>query len=358
MLRHLIQAIAGCALLLLAGCGDPRVDGTSDQSMAASLLRMRSALPEGQRAPFDEAIRDISIDSDPAAARLIAAISNAPPDDVVRAAIRIRLDRKTAAVLIAEASKVRSKWTAAAEARAQALAQQHERVRQQEKADLEVKERQSAAREADEVDRFVRDVARAHDVRKQLESLRVEVCERSLLSSSFRRGGDATVRNGLEQPIADIHFFVEIWTPGRASAWAHGEHLADNVEGGLEPGESRRFGSVGWELDREDDHPEAVIVAVPRWVRFKNGSTIDGRISGENSDTLAQAMTAKGDPRAAIVVRQLQELAKQQQTERDRQARAELALLRDRQAKAPAGNKRPFADEERKRLALLEGVLP
>jgi hypothetical protein len=47
------------ALTLVAGCGPPRIDGSSDESFQASYEQVRNALEEDERERFEDAIRAI-----------------------------------------------------------------------------------------------------------------------------------------------------------------------------------------------------------------------------------------------------------------------------------------------------------
>ena len=51
-----IKKILGLALIvvLIAGCSDPKIDASSDESMKASVQKVRESLPESKRGDFDE----------------------------------------------------------------------------------------------------------------------------------------------------------------------------------------------------------------------------------------------------------------------------------------------------------------
>lgn len=52
--KHVAASFLAVALL---GCADPKVDATTDESMKASIEKVRQSLPEEQRAEFDEALQ-------------------------------------------------------------------------------------------------------------------------------------------------------------------------------------------------------------------------------------------------------------------------------------------------------------
>jgi hypothetical protein len=50
-------------ILLAFGCGDPKIDTSSDEKMKASIEQVRQSLPSNKRAEFDDAIKIIAFSS-------------------------------------------------------------------------------------------------------------------------------------------------------------------------------------------------------------------------------------------------------------------------------------------------------
>ncbi len=85
-----VAAVVSCV-----GCGEPRLDGSSDDTLATSSDRLGESLDEPQRKAFEDALAKLEP----------AAYSEAASDDVVAEQLRQRLDGMTAAEVIAEADK-------------------------------------------------------------------------------------------------------------------------------------------------------------------------------------------------------------------------------------------------------------
>lgn len=56
--RHILEntLFVSFIVLMLAGCSDPKIDATSEETMKASIEKVRASLSEEKRGEFDEAL--------------------------------------------------------------------------------------------------------------------------------------------------------------------------------------------------------------------------------------------------------------------------------------------------------------
>ena len=107
---------------LLAACGAPTLDATSEESRKSSIERMKQALPDGERGRFERAVMIVAMDG----------LSIADSGGSVDAAL-VTLDGKTAEEIMSEADSI----VAAREAREREQALQEIAELEQAVADLE-----------------------------------------------------------------------------------------------------------------------------------------------------------------------------------------------------------------------------
>ena len=50
------------AAMFLPGCGEPKIDGTSDETFQSSIEVVKAALPEADRLQFDKALMCLKIE--------------------------------------------------------------------------------------------------------------------------------------------------------------------------------------------------------------------------------------------------------------------------------------------------------
>lgn len=211
---------------MLAAC-QPRVDGSTDEAMQASIEKMKAGLSEEDQKKLQEALSLIAFE-DAAQMNLLQLAANA--DQIVLKA-KEKLNGKTFDGIMREADRIRAKR--AAKEREQALGEINE---------LKGK-KASSEKAAAELSKFVVEKSRFY-----------------FKKDHFRHKPiiDLTVRNNTAHPVARAYFAGIIATPGRAVPWLK-ERFSYEIPGGLEPGEQARWrlepnmfsdwGKVQWKDD-------------------------------------------------------------------------------------------------------------
>lgn len=187
----------------LTGCAAPRIDGSSDDKFKASVDRVRTFLPEAQRAEFETAFTAVAFKNFDL--MKMAALGT----DAMTSDVRGAMNGKTAAEVIAD-------YKALEAAKAE-------------------KERLAAVQEMSELaqERDASVTAKA-----ELEKFVVERARFSKVQSSFMAEPriDLRVKNGTSHAIARAYFHGRIVSPGRSVPWLE-EDFNYPITGGLEPGE-------------------------------------------------------------------------------------------------------------------------
>lgn len=95
-------------LLVLAGCGEPTIDASTEAAMNASIAKVREALPEARRAEFDDAMQVLAFrqlgSADDPATQGAAAVGAGN----LEARLRHALDGKTGEQIIRAADAARA----------------------------------------------------------------------------------------------------------------------------------------------------------------------------------------------------------------------------------------------------------
>lgn len=196
------------AALLAAGCGAPRIDGTSPEKLAASIQKVTASLPEAERSKFGAAVMTVST-KDLLTGGLASLAGKS--SEQIQAQAASTLNGKTAAEVIAAAEAIRAEI--AAKERAQAL--------------TEIKELEDKK-------------AGATAARNELAKFEISRSRFRLVPQRF--GGpepliEMTVKNGTAAPISRAYFVGTVASPGRTIPWIR-EDFNYQIAGGLEPGES------------------------------------------------------------------------------------------------------------------------
>lgn len=200
-----IAAVFGLAVLV-AGCGEPKIDGASEGALKESIQAIANKLPEDQRETFKDAVKTVAFDG-----LDLRDMMRDGGSEKYLANVRERIHGKTAAEVMAMADKIR--------------------------AEREAAERQQALSEIAELE------ARKAAAEAAAAQLQAFVVERSRFYKRPQRyGGDEpiielTVRNGTEHAISRAYFVGTIASPGRSVPWLV-ERFNYKIPGGLEPGET------------------------------------------------------------------------------------------------------------------------
>jgi hypothetical protein len=195
------------ALVALSGCSDPTIDASSDESMKQSVQEVREALPESQRADFDEALQILAfsqIDMKDFFVEGAAGTGN------LEGKVRQSLDGKTGEQVIAEAERIQ--------------AERKERERQQ--ALEEIRELETKRAKSDS----------AREELKRFQILRSRFYMRDQEFIGKQPIIELTVKNGTGQAVSRAYFEGTIASPDRSVPWHKGA-FNYSIPGGLESGE-------------------------------------------------------------------------------------------------------------------------
>lgn len=207
----MLKKIAVSVLTLaLVGCSDPKVDATSQESMKASLEKVRESLPEEKRAELDQALAllafsQIDMESLMAGSTTVASSYTAKLKDV--------LGGKTGSEIIAAASRIETERKE--RERVQALAEIKE---------LEGKKTKSAtARTA---------LGMFQVLRSRFYKQEAYLGKQPII--------ELTVRNGTQQAISRAYFVGTLASPGRSVPWFKST-FNYSIAGGIEPNEETKW---------------------------------------------------------------------------------------------------------------------
>lgn len=199
------------AAAILAGCSEPKLDGSSEQAMRQSVEKISSKLDPGKQAEFKEAMQVVAFSQ----MDLGALMKGEQTPDGVAGKMFGELDGKTADEVIAKAASIKAERAA----------------REKEQALKEIAELESRAVKAEE--------ARAQLAKFEVSRSRFYLREREY---SYRKEPiiELAVRNGTEHPISRAYFKGIISSPGRSIPWLV-EDFNYTIAGGLEPGEAQEW---------------------------------------------------------------------------------------------------------------------
>lgn len=239
------------AALILTGCGQPTIDGSSDEAMEKSLDAIQQGMTPAQKKEFGEAMIAVAFDGE----NLFTLMAS--EGDMVGNRMRNRLDGMTANEVIELANQLA--------------------------VEKETKDAQKAQSEIAELEAFK---AKAQQAILQLSAFEVQNARFYYSDSGFMREPiiELTVKNGLDQPISRAYFQGVLKTPGRAVPWVE-ETFNYSIPGGLEPGESatwklspNMFGDWG---NAPKDREDMVLTVTPTRLDGPNGEAL---LDGEFPD--------------------------------------------------------------------------
>lgn len=197
---------------ILAGCGEPKLDGSSEQAMKQSVEKVSSKLEPGKQAEFKEALQVVAFSQ----MNLGALMKGEQTPDGLAGKMFSELDGKTADEVIAKAASI--------------------------KAERAAREKEQALKEIAELDALA---AKAEEAKAQLATFEVSRSRFYMREKeySYRKEPiiEMTVRNGTQHPISRAYFKGTISSPGRSIPWLV-EDFNYSIAGGLEPGEAQEWG--------------------------------------------------------------------------------------------------------------------
>lgn len=206
-MKHINHVILSLALVLVAGCSEPTLDASSDETMKASSQKVRENLPESKRAEFDEALQILAfsqIDMKDLFAEGAAGAGG------LEGKMRGALDGKTADQVIAEAARINAE----------------RKARKREQALEEIKELEEKSRNA----KYTQEQLRKFEVLRS----RFYMQERDFMGKQPTI--ELSVKNGTSSAVSRAYFEGTVASPDRSVPWHKGT-FNYSISGGLEPGE-------------------------------------------------------------------------------------------------------------------------
>lgn len=248
-MHKLFYLVAFITAFALVGCGEQRIDGSSDESMQASVDKMLEGLSAEEQEAFKEAVLVVALDG-----KNILDAATSGNAETVAAGFKAKLDGMTRSDVMAKADQLTK--------------ERHERERAQALAEIKELEAKVQAAEAAKADLAKFQVVRSRFYQREEKY-------------SFRKKPiiELTVKNGTEHAISRVYFEGTVASPGRSVPWIK-DTFNYQIAGGLEPGEE-----VSWSLapNQFSDWGKTVVPAdaVLTLVTYK--------IDGANGETLYSA---------------------------------------------------------------------
>ncbi|XHR27478.1 MAG: DUF6694 family lipoprotein [Chthoniobacteraceae bacterium] len=204
MTRRSLLLLTISLAVVLAGCGKPKIDGSTDQKMRESLEKVRAALPESSRSEFDESLKIIAFADVNGFGDLIALAQAGGLDQNTKS----RIAGKNAFEIIAEGQRIKAERT--------------ERQRQEAISEMKALRTKLENESPDLLSKFV-----------------VERSRLGQTNSGFVRENsiELAVRNNTGKAISRVRFQAILLTPGREVPWMD-SGFSYEISGGLESGES------------------------------------------------------------------------------------------------------------------------
>lgn len=202
--------------VLISGCGDKKVDSSTDEKFKSSIEIVKNSLPDAKRQEFEEAVKVLAFSE---VGNLFEAAAN--PEGVQRK-IKDKLHGKTAEEIISEGNLI--------------IAERKKKEREQ--AAIEIEETKAKIAELE---------SKKSEAEKAKENLQLFKIVRSRLyfqKSLYREEAviELTVKNETPHAISRAYFNGVLASPGRSVPWVQ-DSFNYKISGGLEPGEE-----VTWKL--------------------------------------------------------------------------------------------------------------
>ncbi|MBH3412710.1 DUF6694 family lipoprotein [Pseudomonas putida] len=196
---------------LIAGCGEPKVDGSSEEAFKGSIAKVAESLPTDQREKFKSDVMFIALQS----MDFGKVLQGKKRAEDIPGDMQSALNGMTAKEISAKADLLRAER--AERERKQALAEIDELAAKQIKAE--------AAKES--LKKFEVQKSRFYK-----ESQKYSFRDKPII--------EMTVSNGTDKAVARAYFKGTIATPGRSVPWLVKEFNYE-ISGGLEPGEVQNW---------------------------------------------------------------------------------------------------------------------
>ena len=307
--------------LLLAGCGKPKVDTSTDQRMRESLEKVRASLPEARRSEFDESLKTLALAKVDGLGDLFALAQTGALEQQAKA----QLAGKTALEIIAEAHRVEA-----------------EKLERQKKAEEQRKQQEREARLAELTTLRAKLDAESPEL---LSKFVVERARFGKTTAGFMRENsiELAVRNGTGKAVSRAYFQAVLLTPGREIPWVDSS-FNYSIAGGLEAGEAavwkltpNMFGDWAKAPERND----TIFIVQPVRLDGANGKCFTGeRLSEAEAHRLLDLMALVDYDQAPEVTAKLEARTKAEadwrKTAVEASAKSERDLLLKQQADAEA----------------------
>lgn len=207
MKKYLRYGLVAAISLLIAGCSDPRIDASTEETMRTSSEKVRNSLPDSRRAEFDEALQVLAFNqvdiNDLFSEGEISAVN-------IENKIRSALNGKAAEEVIAEAERL--------------------------KVERHARERKQALEEIKELEYKQQASIEALEELKKFEVIRSRFTMRERDFGGKQPIIELTVKNGTNSPVSRAYFEGTIASPSRSVPWLK-ETFNYSISGGIEPGE-------------------------------------------------------------------------------------------------------------------------
>lgn len=265
-MKKIAHAFVVSVALILSACGDPRIDGSSEEAYKASIQKVRDALDEKKKDEFDSALKQVAFSK----LDLKAIFSGSATPDSIGKDVLTSLNGKTASDVIADAKKM-----------------QEER---------EAKEREQALSEIKELEQKKAASTSAAEQLKKFEVSRSRFSQKSNGYFGKQPIIELTVKNGTSSVVSHAYFEGTLASPGRAVPW-HKDEFNYKISGGLEPGESAKWSLapnmfMGW--GKVEAPADAVFTVVVTQLDGPDGKPVysSREYSEQDAERLAQ-LTSK-----------------------------------------------------------------
>jgi hypothetical protein len=254
-MKHWSLLLVGFSLLV--GCGDKKVDSTTDESLKTSITSIKESLTEEKKVEFEKAVKILALSD---VGNIFQAAAN---PDGIKSKMKEKLNGKTADQIITESNGI-------VEAR-------------------KIKEKEQATKEIEEIKA---DILALEKKKLDAKSAKENLNKFSVIRSRFyyQEGSyrdeaviELTVKNTTKHAVSRAYFDCVLVSQGRSVPWVS-ESFNYSIAGGLEPGEEvtwklspNRFGE--WRKAPKDRDDMVLIVTVNRIDGADEKAIFDSSIS-------------------------------------------------------------------------------